>query len=248
MGIKRRQLKIGPQSSISRGRPSRFAQIFALIGLFIGLGIIWAAYELGQIRAGHNRMQAQQKYALLEREFNALQEEALALDEKVVMLETNEKIDTEAYRRVEAQLAGLQGEILTQQEDLAFYRGIVADQQTGLRIQDLKLSRGADASSFTMRLVLAQAIRADRRISGYVEFNVEGTRDGKELTLSLTDMLGPNEGESRLAFSFRYFQNLQTELVLPDGFAPARVTVKLTPNGKSAKPLEKSFDWTIQAG
>jgi hypothetical protein len=137
---------------------------------------------------------------------------------------------------------------LTQQEDLAFYRGIVADQQTGLRIQDLELSRGADASSFTMRLVLAQAIRADRRISGYAEFNVEGTRDGKELTLSLTDMLGPNEGESRLAFSFRYFQNLQTELVLPDGFAPARVTVKLTPNGKSAKPVEKSFDWTIQAG
>jgi hypothetical protein len=248
MGIKRRQLKIGPMSSVSRGRPSRFAQIFALIGLFIGLGIIWAAYELGQIRAGHNRMQAQQKYALLEREFNSLQEAAIALNEKVVMLETNEKIDTEAYRRVEEQLAGLQGEILTQQEDLAFYRGIVADQQTGLRIQDLELSRGADASSFTMRLVLAQAIRADRRISGYVEFNVEGTRDGKELTLSLTDMLGPNEGESRLAFSFRYFQNLQTELVLPDGFAPARVTVKLTPNGKSAKPLEKSFDWTIQAG
>ena len=248
MGIKRRQLKIGPRSSISSGRASRFAQIFALIGLFIGLGIIWAAYELGQIRAGHNRMQARQKYALLEGEFNSLQEEALALNEKVVLLETSEKIDTEAYRRVEGQLAGLQEEILTQQEDLAFYRGIVADQQTGLRIQDLNLSRGADASSFTMRLVLAQAIRADRRISGYVEFNVVGTRDGKELTLSLTDMLGPNEGESRLAFSFRYFQNLQTELVLPDGFAPARVTVKLTPNGKSAKPLEKSFDWTIQAG
>lgn len=238
---------MGPKRPINRGRPSKSAQIFALIGLLVGLGIIWAAYELGQISAGHNRFQAQERYSLLEREFNALNEEAAKLSEKVVMLETNEKIDTEAYRRVEEQLAGLQEEILTQQEDLAFYRGIVADQQTGLRIQDLEVLRGADASSFTMRLVLAQAIRADRRISGYVELNIEGTRDGKELTLGLADMVGETDGQSRLAFSFRYFQNLQAELVLPMGFAPARVTVKLTPNGKSAKPLEKSFDWQIQA-
>jgi len=215
--------------------------------LFVGLGIIWGAYEFGQIRAGHNRFQAQERYTLLEREFNALQEKAANLSEKVVLLETNEKIDTEAYRRVEEQLASLQDEILTHREDLAFYRGIVADQQTGLRIQDLELLRGADALSFTMRLVLAQAIRADRRISGNVELNVEGTRDGKELTLGLADMIGQTDGKSVLAFSFRYFQNLQADLVLPEGFAPARVTVKLTPNGKSAKPLEKSFNWELQA-
>jgi hypothetical protein len=248
MGIAGQRLKIGPKRLINRGEPSRLAQVFALLGLFVGFGIIWAAYELGQIRAGHNRFEAQQRYALLEDEFNALQEEAAELTDKVVMLETNQKIDAEAYRRVEEQLAGLQEEILTHREDLAFYRGIVADQQTGLRIQDLELLRGADPSSFTMRLVLAQAIRADRRVSGYVEFNVEGTRDGKELTLSLGDMSGQTDRESRLAFSFRYFQNLQADLVLPKGFAPARVTVKLTPDGKSAKPLEKSFDWAIQAG
>jgi hypothetical protein len=218
------------------------------MGLLVGLGIIWAAYELGQIRAGYNRFQAQQRYIVLEREFNAMQEETAKLSQKVVLLETSEKIDTEAYRRVEEQLADLQEEILNQREDLAFYRGIVADQQTGLRIQDLELLRGADASSFTMRLVLAQAIRADRRVSGYVELNVEGIRDGQELTLGLADLAGQAGGDSRLAFSFRYFQNLRADLVLPKGFAPARVTVKLTPNGKSAKPLEKSFNWAVQAG
>lgn len=218
------------------------------MGLLVGLGIIWAAYELGQIRAGYNRFQAQQRYIVLEREFNAMQEETAKLSQKVVLLETSEKIDTEAYRRVEEQLADLQEEILNQREDLAFYRGIVADQQTGLRIQDLELLRGADASSFTMRLVLAQAIRADRRVSGYVELNVEGIRDGQELTLGLADLAGQAGGDSRLAFSFRYFQNLRADLVLPKGFAPARVTVKLMPNGKSAKPLEKSFNWAVQAG
>jgi hypothetical protein len=248
MGFARQRLKIASGRSINRRRPSRSSKIFALIGLLIGLGIVWAAYDLGQIRAGHNRRQAQQRYTLLEREFNALRKEAGDLKEKLVLLETNQKIDTEAYRRVEGRLAGLQEEILTQQEDLAFYRGIVSDQQTGLRIQDLELLRGADASSFTMHLVLAQAIRADRLITGYVELNVAGMRDGEELTLGLADLVGKTDGKSRLAFSFRYFQNLQADLVLPKGFAPARVTVKLTPNGKSAKPLEKSFNWAVQVG
>lgn len=228
--------------------PGPSARILAVIGLLAGLGIAWGAYELGQMRAGHNRIEARQQYRNLEREFQNVSAEAARLREKVVLLETSEKIDAEAYRRVEEQLAGLQEQILTQREDLAFYRGIVADQQTGLRIQDLELSRGADASSFTMNLVLAQAIRADRRISGFVELNVEGTQDGQQLTLGLSDLAGGSDENTRLAFSFRYFQNLQADLVLPAGFTPARVTVKLTPNGKSAKPLEKSFDWSVRSG
>lgn len=249
MGPARQRLKVAPGRSLNQAKSSRTAQVFAVTGLLAGLGIAWGAYELGQIRAGYNRIEARQEYRALEREFEAVRDEAVKLREKVVSLETDEKIDTAAYRRVEEQLAELQEEILTQREDLAFYRGIVADQQTGLRIQDLELSRGANASTFTMHLVLAQAIRADRRISGYVELIVEGTQDGQKRSLKLADLAGEaDDADSSIAFSFRYFQNLQADLVLPVGFAPARVTVKLTPNGKSAKPLEKSFDWAVRAG
>jgi hypothetical protein len=248
MGIRKPRLKVSALGVANTGKSSRTGQIFAVIGLLVGLSIVWGAYELGQIRAGHNRFEALERYRLLEREYESVLAESAKLSETVVSLETDKKIDTEAYRRVEAELAELQEEILAQQEDLAFYRGIVADQQSGLRIQDLELLRGTDASTVTMRLVLAQAIRADRRISGFVELNVEGTQDGESLSLGLADLAGDADGKSRLAFSFRYFQNLQADLVLPVGFAPARVTVKLTPNGASAKPLEKSFDWAIRTG
>jgi hypothetical protein len=99
-----------------------------------------------------------------------------------------------------------------------------------------------------MHLVLAQAIGASRRISGFVELNVEGTSGGAPVTLSLADLAGQNERQTRLNFSFRYFQNLRADLVLPEGFAPVRVKVKLTPQGKSAKPVEKSFDWVTPVG
>jgi hypothetical protein len=242
-----------PRIKIGRGRPiivspSRKYEVFAGIALCVGLVIVWVAFELGQVRAGYSRREAQENHAGLEDRLRTSTDENAVLREKIALLETDARIDSQAYRQVEAQLAGLQAQILKQQEDLAFYRGIVADQGSGVRIQDLELISGVDEFSYSIRLVLAQEMRATRRISGYVEVNVEGIRDGEPLTLGLRDLAVADDRNSRLKFSFRYFQNLQANLVLPEGFAPARVRVKLMLNGDSAKPVEKSFDWGAQVG
>lgn len=249
MGSATPRLKIPGLKVPGAARASRSARILSLIALICGFAIAFFAYELGQIRAGHNRLEAQQRYQDLQSELIRLQRETRRLREQLVQGETNAKIDNESYRQVETRLAELQATILKQQEDLAFYRGIVsADQDTGLRIQDFELLRGANDSSFSLRLVLAQALRNDKRISGHVELNVEGKRDGEPLSLDLADLAAEATEGARIDFSFRYFQNLQAELVLPKGFAPERVIVKLKPTGKSVKAVEESFDWPALAG
>jgi len=223
-------------------------QVFIAIGLMSVGVFVWIAFELGQIRAGHNAIEARQRYGELAATLAAERAENQRLHERVAQLETDRKIDAEGYRRVESGFVALQAEILTQQEDLAFYRGIVSDQQVGLRIQDFVLWRGDQPLSYSMRLVLAQAMRADRRVSGTVDLSIEGERDGKPVTLSLRELGEPGQRPARLDFSFRYFQNLETVLILPEGFAPARVTVKLSPKGKADKPVERSFDWPLKTG
>jgi len=228
---------------------TRRNHIFVVGGLVCILVVAWIIYELGQVRAGFNAFEARQHYAELETQFEEQQGQNEELHRKLALLETSRKIDEEAYSQVEQRMTDLQDEILEQREDLAFYRGIVADQKTGLRIQDLELLVGDDEWSFRLRLVLAQAMRASQRISGSVELQVEGVRDGKPLTLGLTELGVIGEQRKAIAgFSFRYFQNLEADLQLPEGFAPARVIVKLTPKGKRAKPLKKTFDWAIRAG
>jgi hypothetical protein len=248
MGSNTPRIKSRGKTPVIGTGPSRRSEIIAVIAVCAGLLIVWAAYQLGQSRAGHNRREAQQSQTDIKSELQAAAADNERLREKIALLETDAKIDSEGYSQVESELAALQAEILKQQEDLAFYRGIVADQEAGVRIQDLELLRGVDDSSYSMHLVLAQAIGASRRISGFVELDVEGTSDGAPVTLSLADLAGQNDRKARLNFSFRYFQNLQADLVLPEGFAPARVKVKLTPQGKSAKPVEKSFDWATPVG
>ena len=60
------------------------------------------------------------------------------------------KSDREAYREVEASLLELQEKIQEQKDAIAFYRGIVspADGKPGLRVQDFRLTRGAEEREF----------------------------------------------------------------------------------------------------
>jgi hypothetical protein len=219
-----------------------------LIVIVCAAVFIWIAFELGQIRAGHNSIEAGERHRELEAALDEERDTTEELRARVAQLETDRKIDRAAYAGVDQELAGLEAEIFAQQEDLEFYRGIVADQQTGLRIQDFVIWRGDRPRAFSMRLVLAQAMRAGSRISGSVDMDVEGMQDGEAQTLRLRDVLTGAGSKSRLEFSFRYFQNLEAELLLPKGFEPLRVNLRLKPNGKSAKTIEMSVDWAVKSG
>lgn len=237
-----------PESRISKNRPAanrRRGQIFILAGVACAAIVLWISFEMGQIRAGHNVFESSRKYSEAQ---SALKQERKTVEElrrEIALLETSKKIDDAAYQQVEAELTDLQTEILAQQEDLAFYRGIVSDQETGLRVQGLELVPGTAPDEYSLRLVLAQAIRADRRISGSVQIKIEGVKDETPQTLSLKEVGGD---AARLAFAFRYFQNVDTDLSLPVGFAPGRVIVTLTPKGKTAKVVEKAFEWAVGPG
>jgi len=229
------------------GRPGRWL-IPGLAGL-AGLALVFFAYELGQIRAGYNRLESMARLGDIEQRFRNSEDRNRRMRERIAILETDRNIKAEAYRQVELQLADLQSQIVKQQEDLAFYRGIVSsDQDADLRIQDFELSPGADSTTFLLQLVLAQTIRNNRRVSGRAEVAVTGSRNGEQLSLGLAELGAGEEKPDFLEFSFRYFQNLKTTLVLPPGFSPDRVTVRLMPKGKAVKGMEKTYDWPSGQG
>ncbi len=222
----------------------RSGPVLAVVAMLLGLALIGIAYELGQRNAGYNRIAVSRREAGLRRQLLEQQKAVNELEEKVASLETAAMVKAEAYRRVEDRLGELQARIQKQSEQLAFYQGIVgADQKAGLRVQDLEVLPGARPGTFSLRLVLAQALRNDRRISGKVELTVQGEQGGQPASLSLADLTVDHT--AKLDFSFRYFQNLTTELSLPDGFLPSRVTVRLLPRGAKRKEVEKSFDWPV---
>jgi hypothetical protein len=218
-----------------------------LVALIVASGYL--IFEFGRINAGYDILDAANDRQNYEDRITALNDEIIALKQEVALLETHREIDREAYKEVEASLSSLQDKILEQRDAIAFYRGIVspADGKSGLRVQDLKLTRGTAEREFNVRLVLVQAMQHDRKVSGDVSLSVEGSQDGVE-TVYMFDQLIPAEADKDWAFSFRYFQDFDRQLVLPDGFTPARIRVEVRSKTRSITSIEQSFAWATSRG
>ena len=228
--------------------PVRFwATRLAFVALVVVGGYL--VYEFGRIQAGYDLVDAASERRDYEQHIETLEDEISALKEQVAMLETHRDIDREAYREVEASLTELQAKIQEQRDAIAFYRGIVspADGNKGLRVQDMKLTRGKNEREYNIRLVLVQALKHDRKVSGNVNLTIEGDLDGVEKTFSYAELL-PEDSESAWAFSFRYFQDFTRQVVLPDGFTPERVKVEVQSKTRSISSIEESFAWTTSQG
>src|SRR5690606_34897958 len=89
------------------------------------------------------------------------------LERENAVLRTSREVDRETYAQVEANLARLETTIQAQEEELAFYRGIVSPQDghLGLRVQSLEILPGDRERHYLLRLVLVQAIVHSRRVS-----------------------------------------------------------------------------------
>lgn len=230
--------------------PSSGARRALVLGLVFALlaGIGYLIFELGRYQAKYSVLDAREERRALNETIAGLEQANETLRRRVAILETSSDVDQEAYAQVESTLSELQEEIRDKEKELAFYRGIVspADGQAGLRIETLELKPVVgDEQLYQLRLVLVQAMKQDRRISGVVLLNFVGERDGEPARLALQDL--KREGESgEIAFSFRFFQDFERELLLPEGFVPATVEVEVRPKGRNAKVMNEVFPWPTE--
>ena len=216
-----------------------------LVGAALLLSGGYLLFELGRYQGGYSLLdqrkeRAEAAVALAERDA-AIEE----LHRQIAVLETSTEIDRETYAEVENNLTQLQARIQAQEEELAFYQGIVSPEDgiAGLRIQNLEVSPADSEQRYTLRMVLVQAIIHDRRVAGIVRFNIAGTRHGQPMELALRELAAEGDGDD-LAYAFRYFQDFERELILPVGFVPDRVDVEIWPREPRGQQVLQSFQWS----
>lgn len=227
-------------------RPWRTRVLVGALLALLALGG-WGLFEAGRVQGGYNQLSAKARFAELNDQVASLEDDNAALRAQVALLETSRQVDKEAYEQVEASLADLQSQIQSQREELVFYRGIVSpeDGRSGLQVQDLEIIPGESQGEFRLSLVLIRAIKHDRRVNGVVNFEVEGDLNGTGKTLAMSE-LGPVEGP--LEFNFRYFQDFEREIVLPQGFAPRKIHIQVTPRTRGVAAVTRTFDWVTSNG
>jgi hypothetical protein len=201
-------------------------------------------FEFGRLQADYNIVDAVAEKKDLHDVIGDLEDQIVTLKQEIALLETHRDIEREAYQVVETNLTDLQRKIQEQSDAIAFYRGIVSPQDggRGLKVQDVKLTMGKDDRHYNVRLVLVQVKQHDRSVKGEVDFSLEGALNGVAATYKLEQLL-PEDGSSSWPFAFRYFQDFDRQLVLPEGFTPEKINIEVISRTKSIASVKQSFDW-----
>ena len=229
------QLKVKPHNPWK-------TRVFILLGaLALGVGG-WSLFDYGRYQAGYDSHEADLERLRLVALLDELYEQIEELREQKAQLERAAQIERKAYNELDTNLKVLEGEILELKEELAFYRGIVSprDASRGLRLQKFSLEPNG-LRSYRYTVVLTQVLKNDSLARGRVKLFVEGLQGNEMKTLDLAAL--SENSVKELDYRFKYFQNLEGDVVLPRGFKPMRAMAQILPGGRQDDMIEKTIDW-----
>jgi len=217
--------------------------LIALIGI-VGLYVI---YELGRYNAGYDRQAVMQQRTELEVKIEHLENDNRELRTRLVELDTIRLGSSREQAEVARSLGDLQAQVERQSQELAFYRGVVAQGAAtlGVKIEDLRIRAKPEPSSFLVHMALVRSGRAEALAAGTLELSVDGELAGGEKTLDLATLTGGRQRDLR--YDFRYFQDFDQELTLPSGFKPAHLVVEVHSSRRDVTPLSQTFLWSVEA-
>src|SRR5262245_3713982 len=205
----------------------------------------YLAYEFGRFDGGYDRLMISQQRREHEVEVERLEKANAELRASLAELQTGRVSQQQEREELSKTVHDLQEQVARQSQDLTFYRGLVTT-TTGaptVKVQRFQVLPGSEPRHFKLRLVLVQS-RPENVTAGTVAMTLEGTESGRTVTYNLGRLAA--DGRAQLPFSFRYFQDLDQEVVLPEGFVPGRVSIEVRASGRASAPASQSFGWSVQ--
>jgi hypothetical protein len=226
--------------------PARRWIVFAIVLLLSTLAL-YVVFELGRYKAGYDAMQAAAERDALQLQINQQQQAAREMRVQLAAAEEARIAEVRERSEVARTIGELQAQVERQQQDVDFYRGLVAqpNQQKDavlVGVQQFHIAPLPASQAFALRFSLNRLQRPGEALNGELGITVDGTRDGSPASAELADLTG---GKNELSFNVRYTTSIDQEVILPGDFKPERVTIELRPDKKGVGPYRQTFVWSV---
>ena len=230
--------------------PYRPGRRFLLVSLLV-LGV--GASAVGGFMYGYmNTIRSQQSDQATRQEMSeqliAVETKNLDLRRQVALLDRTSVMDQRATEEVQETVLGLRDRIAQLEQDVVYYRQVVSaeTEDTGLVISQLDIDATREMNRYRYKLVLRQQdADGDTFLTGHVNINLVGSQGEEQKILSLRD-LSAEQDQLDIRLRFKYFQNIEGELVLPENFIPDRLQVAAVSMEPVEKSINKNFSWVVE--
>lgn len=211
-----------------------------LIVAALWLASLAATYLVLRATIAPQYAEVARELAQARRALTAADAEKSQLQRQLAQHERGEQVAERANQELQQALAARQEELASLRSDLGFYQRLMEGgaQQPGVSVHSLVLRPTDDPRTFQYALTLSQNLKRNRQASGTVEVSIGGADGERSVRLGLADLGGTG---TTLDFSFKYFQQMAGLIMLPEGFKPASVRLKVLPEGSAV--VEREFIW-----
>jgi len=212
----------------------------------LALLLLAVFYFAGRYDASEVEQALNERVAGLEVELNKYRQAYLQANEDLVMQAQTAKVDNQSNQQLVETVKQLQEAQRQLESELKFYRNIMAPEldKQGLTIAEFDVTQTGNNGNPRFKLVLTQAGRQEQFLKGDVELKLHGKLDGESKVYPFRELGTFNAKDFQ--FQFRYFQNIEGELSLPEGFTAEFVTVQAKTRGlRKNQTAQKQINWTI---
>lgn len=133
------------------------------------------------------------------------------------------------------------------QKDIAFYQQIMAPEltQQGFVIDAFNVEKSLSLRSYRFEIVMTQRELIKNTVKGNLDITLEGSELGESKQYSLQSLLV--DANQQLAFGFKYFQVIESELQLPENFQPEKIVIHadIYQFKRKKGELHSSFNWVL---
>ena len=185
--------------------------------------------------------------ASLQAELVAARRDVRALQGKLDLERTRHEINRRALEIVRSEIASQKEQIADLEEGLSFYKGLMAPGEvaTGLSLRTLEIVSREKPGRFAYRILVQQEARKHSLLTGELQVEVFGSLFDQEVSYSLAE-LSEEVDQNAIALRFRYFQAVEGELSLPEGFEPLGVRLVASASKPQKAEVREQFNWEVQ--
>jgi len=167
------------------------------------------------------------------------------LRDQITMLESQRSIDRSTLEQLRVELADSRGSIDELQRELAFYREVIAPEDS---TEDVVLRqpvfRASDSDRlWRYQLVVQKGGSGKTLFRGELQGVLRGEIDGESREYALSE-LDTGRVSDAFTLNFRYFQRFEGEIRLPEGFEPWVVVLDAAISKPRTSAHQAEFDWS----